>query len=862
MRMKRILAASMASVMALGSVAIVANAEDTAVAEKNVKTKADLEALVKSLAKFREVEMYDYGTLSSERFEAVMNYADEVLANDKATVDDYTVTYHMITATKDKLKIYTSSELRALLAKAKSAYDTGNEYNADLGDAIYNTEKYDTFASAYEDADSVLTSSDSHLITDCYEALDKAFNDLTKLDVVTKSQFTTIIKQYEQATMDKYKYDSWVVGKFADSGEIPSDTYDNYAGKRITWGGLYSLLDGEREAIYDAYQAITSIKSASKTSNEEIVKGYYLAADAVKLFKMWTVEDTTRGSKAGVTNLLKQYHNVLAYDYNTTSANDLFVAVQNAATPKATSDLDKTVTNSSTVVIQVEKYNESGYSTMWVDALDVVDGWLISYDENEIVDLSDPKLENKVKVYKNSDAAINIKANTTLYIPVDKNNIWTGEPILTEKPSSTSGYKTIAKGREVNLLDFVGAVADGVMEEYVVDNSNVVPVTTSAADKVVIKPNKATNNATKNDVLDGGAGVEYVYADGAKVEVVHEELYNTVDLGVAYNLAQLYFEGNKDALKDDSNPIYGISSSGEITKGTAGGSTREWMVVYNYLKRALEDKYSLGATSGTYTKSDVTKLLDYAYDLSDKTGDIALFHENHMALVDARQTINMWLSAVKSSKTYKDNVTVVNGMVSTQAYNYLKKACDNLENDLKAFSYSYGDIYNYVSDTYEKLDEGKVKNVDTVKAALEDVLYKLVTVEDMDSDFDLENAPFTDDGEFNEYNRVFTYGKAYKFGTVELPAPSDSSVIKSHDDLTKAFEALKLAVEGDPTAVVKGDANGDGVVNALDAATLLKAIVDGKVSEIEVAKGDYNGDGVVNALDAAAILQAIVNGTV
>ena len=859
---KRILSAAMASVMALGSVAVVASAEEVTTAEKNVKTKADLETLVKSLAKFREVEMYEYGTLSAERFEAVMNYADGVLADEKATVDDYTVTYHMITATKEKLKIYTSAELRALLAKGKQAYESENIYNSDLGDAIYDTEKYDVFADAYEDAESVLESSDSHLITDCYEELEKAFNDLTKLDVVTKSQFTSVIKQFEQATMNKYKYDSWITGKFADEGEIPSDTYDNYAGKRITWGGLYSLLDGERDTIYDAYHAITSIKSASKTSNEEIVKGYYLAADAVKLFNLWTVDDTTRGSKSGVTSLLKQYHNVLAYDYNNVSANELFNAVKKAATPKITVDYAASTANKDTaVVIQVEKYNESGYSTDWYDVLDVADGWLVSYDENEITDLSDSKLENKLKVYKNADAAINIKANTTLYIPVNSDNMWTGEPVLSEKPATTTGYKTITKGRVVNLLDFIGAVEENVMEEYVVDNSNVVPVTTGAAVTFVVVPNKATNNATKNDILDGGADVEYVYEDGTKVEVAYDDLYNTVDLGVAYNLVQLYNSGNKDAIKDDSNPIYAISSSGEIAKGTASGSAREWMIIYNYLKRALEDKYSLNATTGTYTRTDVVNLLEYAYDLSDKTGDIALFHEDHMALVDARQVINTWLSSARASKTYKDNVTVINGMVSTQAYNYLKKICNKLEDDMKAFSYSYGDIYNYVSDIYAEIDEGKIKNVEGVKVALEDVLYKLVTVEDMDSDFDLENAPFTDDGEFNAYNRVFTYGKAYKFGTIELPAPADSSVIKSHDDLAKAFENLKKIVEEDKT-VVKGDMSGDGVVNALDASLILKAIVDGKTADIEVAKGDYNSDGAVNALDASAILQAIVNGIV
>lgn len=61
--------------------------------------------------------------------------------------------------------------------------------------------------------------------------------------------------------------------------------------------------------------------------------------------------------------------------------------------------------------------------------------------------------------------------------------------------------------------------------------------------------------------------------------------------------------------------------------------------------------------------------------------------------------------------------------------------------------------------------------------------------------------------------------------------------------------------------VLRGDADGNGTVNALDAATILKDIV-----EIAPAKNkagcDYTADGSINALDAAAILKDIVNGII
>ena len=54
-----------------------------------------------------------------------------------------------------------------------------------------------------------------------------------------------------------------------------------------------------------------------------------------------------------------------------------------------------------------------------------------------------------------------------------------------------------------------------------------------------------------------------------------------------------------------------------------------------------------------------------------------------------------------------------------------------------------------------------------------------------------------------------------------------------------------------------GDMDNDGIMNAKDAATILKDIV-----EIEPGKNplmaDFNGDGRINAMDAAAILKKIV----
>ena len=54
-----------------------------------------------------------------------------------------------------------------------------------------------------------------------------------------------------------------------------------------------------------------------------------------------------------------------------------------------------------------------------------------------------------------------------------------------------------------------------------------------------------------------------------------------------------------------------------------------------------------------------------------------------------------------------------------------------------------------------------------------------------------------------------------------------------------------------------GDLSNDGILNALDAAMILKDIVGYSKGE-NPRMADFNGDGVMNALDASAILMAIV----
>ena len=272
---RRILASAMASVMAIGSVAVVASADETATAVKNVKTKADLEAYVKSFDSFRENELYDYGSISGENFLSALEYADNVLADAESNADDYTSAYAMIEAVRNKLVIYTAEQLSTLIDKCKKAYESDNIYNDELGDAIYDADTFDTFENAYEEAESVLDSADSRLITDAYEKLDAAYNGLKKLDTVSKAQFRAALKDYETALKKEFAYDSWRVGTIEGSNSADFGWgFWAYDGETVAYGTLYEHVVSLKKDISDAYAELDEIKALSVTSQVNLVDAY------------------------------------------------------------------------------------------------------------------------------------------------------------------------------------------------------------------------------------------------------------------------------------------------------------------------------------------------------------------------------------------------------------------------------------------------------------------------------------------------------------------------------------------------------------------------------------------------------------
>ena len=833
---RRILASAMASVMAIGSVAVVANAETTAAATTQVKSRDDLKAYIDSLDSFRSSKIYDYGSVSGENFLNALEYADNVLDNTKSTVDDYTTAYAMVEAVYNKLKIYTAEELKALVNSSKSIYETNNINNEDLGDAIYTADSFSAFEEAYENAESVLNSADSRIITDAYEVLYAAKAALSPLDVVTKAQFRAALKAYETALSKEFAYDAWRVGTL-DTGWA----YWGYQDQSVAYGTVYEHVASLKTGINDAYGEFDEIKSVNKTTQTNIVDAYKACVASTPVLNGFKADDTNRATKANVKTLLNQYNGRLVYDYKTTDAEKLYEAVvallgadkvHNRKGDKYSSNIDMKLAG---VAAGADAWYvvESSYTVN-------PNGWTWS-----------------TSVDKKNSAEISIKTDSKFYIELTKDGYATGN-VATDK-TGFDYYKLINAKSEVDLTDYIKVDAASV--DHDTDNHFI-------------------NNVNDGDSPKGGivigqwgaiAGAAQTM-NGSYTNSSNETVDTYADLGKAMELAELYLTGEKKDIEGNTL-IEDIDTIDAISAGSAKGSSTEWTLVYRYLKYALADKYD--ASYGTKTKADVSALIDKCYELAELTGDAALFSCNHNILVTARQDAINWVKAANKIKTYKDNVTpadctgtIINGsLIATQVYETLEGKYNQLLNDYNAFKYSFEQIYIEISEVKDAIDNGDLKATDALTAALENTAYYLSVVESIDVDasgasIELDNDAFTSDRQFQGFNRVYTNGdneydlKLDSSTTVKIPKSSKNAASLSHANLTAAYEALLAAVkEQTEVKTVVGDVNGDGVVNALDAAAILKAVAAG--TAIDAAAGDYNADGVVNALDASAILKAV-----
>ncbi len=883
---RNILTSAMASVMALTSISAVAFADETATDVKNVKTKADLEAFVKEMVAFRDKSLDDYGSVTQDNFLNALAFAENVLDDAASTIDDYTSAYMILESVYNKKAIYTASDLRDLVKSCEKIYESNNILNEDLGDAIYKDEdgklQWSNFSNAFEEAESVLRSSDSRIITDAYETLSAAKSNLATFDTVTKAQFRTNLRALETALKKEYAYNAW------QTGTVGGDYSWAFGDEVVAYGQLVYWAQGQMANIKAQYDALDSYKSVSKTSVGDIVEAAAQAERFANIINNFKPTDTTRGSKASVQKLIKQYNGQLVHDYATTAAEDLFKLVA-----------DKTKNNGN---YALKVYNDiDGISGQWVDiATSDANPWYVAKGSAKRA-VGTGMNADAQSVTKDIDVSISVKPTKgTFYIILNdegyvdlynEDNSVNEDVVTTTKPSGKK-YKIVNKNSEVDLTDYIKVYASDIVDAASpVDNHEINEVndgdtyTVTGGDFWMHLNADGTVDDTKTSgihpVVVGGWALTafkspWASWDGDHTNSADESVKDYTTLDTAFALAEFYLTTtDKETIKDQTGlttTIYDIDNTGAIAENSAKASSTEWNLVYSYLKRALEDKYS--GNQGTHTKADVEKLIEDCYDLADLTGDTAMFKCRHTELVTARQNALAWLRLANKDKKYSENVSAFayngNEAVANTVYDSLKGYYDALEKEYKAFKYSFGEIYYKLAEIADLLDSGKLEMTDAIKTGMSDVAYKLSTVASLDDavGVTLENDAFSSDGYINKINRLYTNGaefKNFKFDEgqfIDIPKPDDSGDVKSHDNLKVAYESLLTEINKQLNPDAKlGDVNKDGAINAIDAALILKAAADGTVDTLDKAVADFNTDGAINALDAAAILKGVAAGT-
>ena len=823
---RRILASAMASVMALGSVAIVASAEETAV--KPVKTKDDLAALIGANGTYgdtyRSNDIYNYGTVFGDLMLDTLEFADTVLDNPEADLDDFTAAYDMVVAVAERFVLKTATDLKELLDACKNDYERENINNEELGDLIYTPDSFSTFEDKYEDAEAVLNSNDTRIITDAWLELKAAKDGLAPYDPVTKSAFTNAIKAMEKALDKELAYDQWRRGTTVDPSQKISMTGDGqwwyYSGEPIAYGEMFDQLKTYTDFVYKKYDEFVEVKTASKTTLEDIVTASKIAINIADIINGFKADDTNRATKSSVTKILAEYHGRMVFDFERAETLALYAAICD-------------------VVGDVEAENVKGlYDTEYVVTTPGDAGYIVSYTD-------DGKL---------ASATMNIKASKTFYITLDEEGYAAkdaaGDFIVSVNEPEAGNYKKIATKVKVDLTNFIkvqAASVAGVDDHW---NNGV---------------RDADNWFEKFDftgAYDGTYG-----GDPAADPQNAAGKQNHVTLGNVLPIVYNYLAAEKPADYEASGIRGYLDQIGTIAKDSAKGSAAEWTIVYRALKYVLEDRYGNGVFC-KHTRKDVHDLIEDSYTLEAKTSKAAIFADQLQRMIDVREDARDWLKLANADKKYKDNISAYDLTIdgtkkfwfADRVFHELEAEVSRLQDQLDHFAISFGDVYDLIAEVEDAINEGDLEATAEVKAALSEAAYCLAVAtepswEAVDADADLDDEPYTDDRYFLEYNRVYTSDD----GTYEkLTVKSKKlKVFKTGNNtaLKAAYDALKAAAEAKPE--LKGDYDGNGKVDALDAAAILKDIAN--AAELK-AIGDYDANGVVNALDAAAILKAVADG--
>ena len=416
---KRILASSLASVMALSSVSVVAFADETATAgATEVVTKAELKEYVASFDNFLKDDIYEYGTVQAEQFQDAFDYAENVAASAKATTEEATAAYQMLKAVKESMKKYSAEELQALIEECTDDYETENILNEDLGDKIWDQDTFTDFEAAYIDAESYVNSGDGRIICDLFVELNTTHKALKELPSVTKADFRNVLRDYEAIATKEGSYESWRRGTVSVKPTTGNAAKDLTKATKITFDEILGVVYGSSDAVIDTlnpstgtwinvggetdvktfvekqYAIFDGIQSSKVTTDEDINAAYAAAKEAVKVFASWKADDTERAAKANIAALVNKYRAQLADDYATTLIGDVVTKI-NAITTGA---LNTYTDNDFEIIAQKDFSLNIDKATGLVKLGADVD----TYDDTDYVTTPDPDVVVK-KIGKGQD---------------------------------------------------------------------------------------------------------------------------------------------------------------------------------------------------------------------------------------------------------------------------------------------------------------------------------------------------------------------------------------------------------------------------------------------------------------------------
>lgn len=814
---KRILASSMASVMALSAVSVVAFADETATDFGEVVTKAELKEHLKTYESLIKGEINNYGSVQALRFQEAYDHATYVAAD--ANADDASViaAYQMVKAVYETLEQYDNEDLKELIAENKPTYDGNNILNEEIMDNIYDEDAYIAFKNAYEEAESTVDVDDLMMTTDAYINLAEAAKTLEgkKLTPVTKTEYRALFREYENMLSQFSKYETWrrgtvtvnpVTGKDSDNDAKNNDlTKAAY----VTWGDLQTIVTGasnvpvvatvkeiDRDAskpgtdtlmtragtwvapgsegtveatFYAQSKAFDEYKSAVKTTDPTIKGAYNAAKEAIAVFKSWKAIDADSTQKSASVTTLNSYRTKLVNDFESALA----------------------ATLESDAVTGLFWEDEGGTKHK-----------ALKYDEGKLVGQADAakngcylRIDSGTGLIQLAEVVGHEDYATAAYVPTE----------ITNRKSYTI---KISEG--VDYLKYIPVRAENVKVNTV--------LTSDVSNKIAHVNEALTMLETYTVVANKGTNA------------------TATDKENAY--------GEQGSAKD----VADLDENTTVTKPAL--SAKEYTFINRYLTYSLSDLYPVVKAACSHTRSEVKALIVKAYDLIDETGSCNIFAKANAELANARKEAVEWVRESEKDKLYKDNdgdhgkfyLASASGDVDA-TYVYHTLSCkgtttadandtyDKLQDLLKKYPISYGEIVEKIADVNEKVEDGIYGEL--VKAAADDVAYCMSVLKASEEG----NEAYTDERALNSYNRLRSDGKGDD----------------TEKALVKALAALDTAIEDaeKEPEVVKGDLDGDGKPSPADARAALELYLAGEYNEA----ADMDGNGIVNAKDARAILE-------